>query len=108
MNEDILKQILNEMKDMKTDMHDMKSDINDLKSEMNNMKSEMSNMKADMNNRFTNVDMALERIENQNHEDVLGMLKVINNKMDKEDNEVLAINRRLHRVEGVVEGLSKQ
>ena len=101
MSDDILKQILNEMNDMKVDMNDLKSDMHDMKSEMNNMKS-------DMNNRFTNVDRALERIENQNQEDVMGMLKVINSKIETEDNEVLAINRRLHRVEGVVEGLTKQ
>lgn len=122
MSDEMLKEILKEvkglkedMKDMKVDMKDMKEDMNglkvemrDVKVDMNGMKNAMKEMKEDMNDRFNSVDLALEQIINQNHEDVVGMIKTMDIKLDAKDNEVLAINRRLHRVEGVVEGLSKQ
>lgn len=45
MNEQILKEILNEMKSMKAEMNSMKSEM---KSEINSVKSEMSSMKTEI------------------------------------------------------------
>jgi chromosome segregation ATPase len=54
--EEMLKQILTELQNVKSEMSSMKSEMNSMKSEINSMKSEINSMKSEMNERFNYVD----------------------------------------------------
>lgn len=123
MSDTLLLQILEEMKNMSKRMGNLETEVKTTKENMNerfeSMDQRFENMKEDMDQRFNQVDQVLERIETNNHEDIVGMLHLIEHKIgeknteiltkiDALNNENLSINRRLHRVEGIVEGLTKQ
>ncbi|WNF37404.1 hypothetical protein RJD24_02775 [Bacillaceae bacterium IKA-2] len=104
MSENILKQVLEEVKNLNNGLANIENQLNQMDSRFDTLDTTNLSMQSDI----TDIKQGVQRIEESHPEDVIGMLKTINSKLDERDNEMLAINRRLYRVEGVVEGVSKQ
>lgn len=100
----MLKQVLEEVKNSNNGMANIENQLNQMDSRFDTLDTTNFSMQSDI----TDIKQGVQRIEESHPEDVMGMLKTINSKLDERDNEMLAINRRLYRVEGVVEGVSKQ
>ncbi len=89
MNEDLLQQLLNEIKDIKSNMA-TKSDINTIKNELIVIKQ------------------SIQLIEQSQPNDIYAILKNISNKLEERDSEVLVLNKRIFKVESVIERLTNQ
>jgi outer membrane murein-binding lipoprotein Lpp len=63
--EEMLKQILTELQNVKSEMSSMKSEMNSMKSEMNNMKSEMNERFNYVDQQFAEMNYKLEVVREQ-------------------------------------------
>lgn len=57
MSEQLLKELLSEVKGIKSDITEMKKDITDMKSDITNMKSDITNMKSDITNMKSDIKL---------------------------------------------------
>lgn len=115
MNEQLLKQILEELQSLKTGQQSLNDKMASVESELQGTRSEMKSRFdtvdtkiAHMQNDITEIKESAHRLETDQPDDVIGLLKSMNEKLENRDNEMLAVNRRLYRVEGTLEGLVKQ
>jgi len=114
-----------EMKDVKSELQaEMKSFKSELQTEIKGVKSETKDNRSQMNFRFDTLEMKTSHIETKlayvehdvaaikatvDHmsgevpQDVMGMLKQMNSKLDDKDSDVQALNKRLFRVESTLE-----
>jgi len=56
----------------------------------------------------TRIEQAVTRLEKNQPEDIIALLKTINRKLDERDYELQALNKRVFKVEGVIEKLTNQ
>jgi len=56
----------------------------------------------------TRIEQAVTRFEKNQPEDIIALLKTINRKLDERDYELQALNKRVFKVEGVIEKLTNQ
>jgi chromosome segregation ATPase len=115
MSDEILKQILEEMKSMNQKMDRMETrlesaeaTVQDTRGQMNSRFDTLETKLAHVENDVTTIKATVDHMAAETPEDVMGMLKQINSKLEEKDSDVQALNKRLFRTESVVERLSKQ
>ena len=117
--------IREEIRGVKTELQaEMKDVKSELQTEIKGVKSEIQDTRSQMNFRFDTLEMKTSHIETKlahverdvaaikatvDHmsgevpQDVMGMLKQMNSKLDDKDSDVQALNKRLFRVESTLE-----
>ncbi len=111
--------ILSEMRDIKDEMQDVKGEMRDIRDEMQDMKGEMQDIKDEMQDikrRTTNIELTLENETNPNIKIIAEGHLDLNRKLDnvlKVENEkelllirVNTIENELHRVKEHIGGIA--
>ena len=111
--------ILSEMRDIKDEMQDMKGEMRDIRDEMQDMKGEMQDIKDEMQDikrRTTNIELTLENVTNPNIKIIAEGHLDLNRKLDnvlKVENEkelllirVNTIENELHKVKEHIGGIA--
>lgn len=112
MSEQLLHQILNELKTLNQRTENIEKRVENIEKRVENIEHRVENLEK----RVVNIEHRVENLETNLHEEIIGVLKTMdiklqdrNNeileKLQDRDNEMLALNRRLFWVEGKVEGL---
>jgi uncharacterized protein (DUF885 family) len=83
MNDDILKEILSEMKNIKLGMNEV-------------------------NKRLEGIEQKIDRIEENTPADIMALLRNIDEKMEDRDSAVQALNKRVFKTESIIERITKQ
>lgn len=114
MSDDLLKQILEEMKSLNQRLSHVESnmatkqDLMDIRVQMNSrfdtLETKMSYVESDVASIKATVDL----IASETPQDVMGMLKQINAKLEEKNYDVQALNKRLFKVESVVERVTTE
>ncbi|WEK53918.1 MAG: hypothetical protein P0Y55_15330 [Candidatus Cohnella colombiensis] len=116
--EQVLKQILttlgsmqDDIKEIKTDVAELKADVAELKADVAELKADVAKLKTDVSGLqmdMVSVKASLNRIETSQTEDVVAILKRIDQRTGERDYENLALNKRVFRLEGEVERLKER
>lgn len=96
---------------LKTDVAVLKTDVALLKSDVAELKTDVAVLKSDVAVLKIKVDdltAAVDRIEVNQNEDLLSILKRIDHNTSQKDYEMVAINKRLFHVEADVARLADQ
>ncbi|RIW28660.1 hypothetical protein D3H55_21020 [Bacillus salacetis] len=127
--EDILKQILSELKVIKTDVGGLKADVNSMKTDVGGLKTDVNSMKTDVGGLKTDVNslksdvgelkVGQARLEGGQQRLEVGQKKLEQNLIESlgtytekitehHDDKTEALNKRVYRVESEIERLSRQ
>lgn len=101
MSDQLLKQILEELKTAKQERQDMKSQMNN---RFDSLEAKMSTMELDIKD----VKSSVKRIEENEPQDITAMLNNINDKLELKSYDVSALNKRLFNVESTIEQMREQ
>ncbi|KIY22566.1 hypothetical protein [Mesobacillus subterraneus] len=94
MNEEILKQILSEIKGVKHGQEQLEK--------------KMEARFNTVDNRLESIEQTLVRMEADQPEDITALLKQINGKLEDKDYDVQALNKRVFKVESEIEKITQQ
>lgn len=94
MNDEILKELLSEVKS--------------IRSETKSIRSEMNLRFDEVNKRFDSLEEKIDRIEENTHADIMALLRNIDEKMEDRDSAVQALNKRVFKTESIIERITKQ
>ena len=125
---DILQQILDEMKQMNQRIERLENgittnttEIQGMKSDMRTVNADIFSMKTDISIRFDKLEAKVsvlqtdvneiksiaQRIEESQPEDVHAMLQTINSKLDQRDADIQVLNKRVFQVESAIEKITR-
>lgn len=88
-------------------MSDMDNKLDMILNTIVKFKEEFCAYKSESNEKLDRIEATLSRIESNQPEDIIGMLKQINNKIDERDSEIQALNKRVFKVESRIERLTQ-
>lgn len=115
MSDQVMKQILHELKEMNEAQKEMKQEQTSLKLTQQDMKSQINyrfetleTKVSHMQNDITDIKESVYRIEEDEPQDILAMLSNINQKLENRDSDVEALNKRLFRAKSTLERLTNE
>ncbi|MFV9510067.1 hypothetical protein [Tepidibacillus sp. LV47] len=109
---DNLKNLLREV--LKEELQPIHERINQLHEQNSQLQEQINQLKYETNQQFENIKTELkeimatvQRIEQNQPEDIMAMLQTINNKLDQRDAELQVLNRRVFKLESDVERMAR-
>lgn len=101
MSDQILREILDELKSAKQERQDLKSQMN---SRFDTLNTKVSTVEQDIKD----IKASINRIEKNEPQDIVAMLNNINDKLEIKTYDVTALNKRLFYVESTIEQIREQ
>ncbi|WP_019156363.1 hypothetical protein [Robertmurraya massiliosenegalensis] len=99
--EEILNQILNELKEMRVDISEVKGDVNEIRVDVNELKVDVNDLKQGQDR----LEVGLEKLQKNLVESLdLYTDKIVNHVDDK----IEVLNKRVFKVETEIERLTRQ
>jgi chromosome segregation ATPase len=105
MMDEILQQILHELRDLKSDVSGLKSDVSSLKSDVSGLKSDVSSLKSDV----SSLKAGQERIETKVDNLALELrsnFKFTNDKLEEHKSIFTVVSNEIKGIKGDIEFLS--
>jgi|SRR5690606_6785650 len=96
--------ILNKLELMENEMKSMNNDIKTVKNHLKKLDTKTDHIQIDV----TNIKDSIERIDHAVNEDVLAILKTIENKTNDNDADIVVLNNRLFKVESKIQKIIGQ
>lgn len=96
--------ILNKLNSMENDMKTMKNEIETVTNHLKKLDTKTEHIQNDV----TNIKDSIERIDHAVNEDVIAILKTIENKTNDNDADIVVLNNRLFKVESKIQKIIGQ
>jgi len=109
--DEILKQILSELKDLKSDVSSLKAGQDRLESDVSSLKNDVSGLKNDVSNDVSSLKAGQERIETKVDNLTLELrsnFKFTNDKLEEHKKVFTVVSNELKGVKGDIEFLSEK
>lgn len=101
MSDQLLREILDELKSAKQERLDLKSQMN---SRFDTLDTKVSTVEQDIKD----IKASINRIEENKPQDIVAMLYNISDKVDGKNYDISALNKRLFNVESTIEQIREQ
>jgi chromosome segregation ATPase len=108
--ENTLKQILDELKGLRSDVGELKDGQKGLRADVEELRDGQRGLRADVEevkNGQKEIKEAVIRLEETQPKDIIAILERIDKKLDTKDFELYALNKRVFKVETEIERLSR-
>jgi DNA-binding transcriptional MocR family regulator len=86
----------------------LENTLNERLNKQDEMLSQLIKVVADNNARLERIENAVNRIENNEPDDVMSILVQLNKKLDERDYDLQALNKRVFKTESEIERLTQQ